>query len=110
MATPDARGADLLIFGCVVGWGCIGSSCCLNQSLGPLQTVTIPILIGTFNVHVGRAWRVEGRRSATLYVNSWLSLDHLVGFYVALGLSVITMGTARCDLSGRVHCSNPSSR
>ncbi len=39
---------DLLIFGCVVGWGAYSVfSRSLNQSLGPLQTVTWSILLGT---------------------------------------------------------------
>jgi drug/metabolite transporter (DMT)-like permease len=39
---------DLLIFGCVVGWGVYSLfSRGLNQSLGPLQTVTWSILLGT---------------------------------------------------------------
>ena len=39
---------DLLILGCVVGWGVYSLlSRGLNQSLGPLQTVTWSILLGT---------------------------------------------------------------
>lgn len=39
---------DLLIFGCVVGWGVYSLfSRGLNQHLGPLQTVTWSILLGT---------------------------------------------------------------
>ncbi|MHA6575310.1 DMT family transporter [Pseudomonas yamanorum] len=46
--TADAWVGDLLIFGCVVGWGVYSLfSRGLNQSLGPLQTVTWSILLGT---------------------------------------------------------------
>ncbi|NVZ84492.1 EamA family transporter [Pseudomonas yamanorum] len=44
----DAWIGDLLIFGCVVGWGVYSLfSRGLNQHLGPLQTVTWSILLGT---------------------------------------------------------------
>ncbi|WP_455927636.1 DMT family transporter [Pseudomonas capeferrum] len=44
----DAWIGDLLIFGCVVGWGVYSLfSRSLNQHLGPLQTVTWSILLGT---------------------------------------------------------------
>lgn len=46
--TAHAWFGDLLIFGCVVGWGAYSLfSRGLNQSLGPLQTVTWSILLGT---------------------------------------------------------------
>ncbi|NWB11299.1 EamA family transporter [Pseudomonas sp. D5002] len=46
--TADAWVGDLLIFGCVVGWGVYSLfSRGLNQRLGPLQTVTWSILLGT---------------------------------------------------------------
>ena len=46
--TANAWRGDLLIFGCVVGWGVYSLfSRGLNQSLGPLQTVTWSILLGT---------------------------------------------------------------
>lgn len=46
--TADAWFGDLLIFGCVVGWGVYSLfSRGLNQRLGPLQTVTWSILLGT---------------------------------------------------------------
>lgn len=46
--TANAWIGDLLIFGCVVGWGVYSLfSRGLNQSLGPLQTVTWSILLGT---------------------------------------------------------------
>ncbi|NWF09493.1 EamA family transporter [Pseudomonas salomonii] len=39
---------DLLVFGCVLGWGIYSLfSRALNQSLGPLQTVTWSVLLGT---------------------------------------------------------------
>ena len=44
----NAWRGDLLIFGCVVGWGVYSLfSRGLNKSLGPLQTVTWSILLGT---------------------------------------------------------------
>ncbi|MFO2464299.1 DMT family transporter [Pseudomonas sp. 15FMM2] len=51
--TADAWVGDLLIFGCVVSWG-VYSLCSrsLNQSLGPLQTVTWSILLGTLMLGV----------------------------------------------------------
>lgn len=46
--TANAWVGDLLIFGCVVGWGVYSLfSRSLNQRLGPLQTVTWSILLGT---------------------------------------------------------------
>nr|WP_189672152.1 EamA family transporter [Pseudomonas sp. SWRI18] len=45
---PGTWRGDLLIFGCVAGWGVYSLlSRELNQSLGPLQTVTWSILLGT---------------------------------------------------------------
>jgi len=39
---------DVLVFGCVLGWGIYSLfSRALNQSLGPLQTVTWSVLLGT---------------------------------------------------------------
>ncbi|OPA89505.1 EamA family transporter [Pseudomonas fluorescens] len=48
LATPGSGLGDLLIGGCVVAWG-IYSLCSrgLNASLGPLQTVTWSVLLGT---------------------------------------------------------------
>lgn len=44
---------DVLIFGCVVGWGIYSLfSRELNQSLGPLQTVTWSVLLGTLMLTV----------------------------------------------------------
>lgn len=46
--TANAWRGDLLIVGCVAGWGAYSLfSRGLNQSLGPLQTVTWSILLGT---------------------------------------------------------------
>ena len=46
--SAQAWRGDLLIFGCVVGWGVYSLfSRGLNHSLGPLQTVTWSILLGT---------------------------------------------------------------
>ena len=48
ISTDQAWLGDVLVFGCVVGWG-VYSLCSrtLNLSLGPLQTVTWSILLGT---------------------------------------------------------------
>ena len=47
----DAWFGDLLIFGCVLGWGIYSLfSKDLNQTLGPVQTVTYSILLGTLTV------------------------------------------------------------
>nr|WP_250883479.1 MULTISPECIES: DMT family transporter [unclassified Pseudomonas] len=47
-AQANAWRGDVLIFGCVAGWGVYSLfSRGLNQSLGPLQTVTWSILLGT---------------------------------------------------------------
>lgn len=48
LGNADAWIGDLLILGCVVGWGVYSLlSRELNNSLGPLQTVTWSILLGT---------------------------------------------------------------
>ncbi|WP_347906837.1 EamA family transporter [Pseudomonas grandcourensis] len=71
---------DLLIFGCVLGWG-VYSLCSkeLNHSLGPVQTVTWSILLGT-----GMLWItciVRGEVSvaaiAQLGAQQWMSLLYL---------------------------------
>jgi drug/metabolite transporter (DMT)-like permease len=52
-AGADAWVGDLLILGCVAGWG-VYSLCArgLNHSLGPLQTVTWSVLLGTLMLTV----------------------------------------------------------
>ncbi|MGE8149923.1 DMT family transporter [Pseudomonas vancouverensis] len=71
---------DLLIFGCVVGWG-VYSLCSrdLNQSLGPLQTVTYSILLGTAMLCLTCLIRGEWQMTALsgLGVQQWLSLMYL---------------------------------
>ncbi|PTS93805.1 DMT family transporter [Pseudomonas sp. HMWF006] len=87
MATPDAWKGDLLIFGCVVGWGVYSLfSRRLNQSLGPLQTVTYSILIGTFMLWALAAVRGELSWTALsdLGTPQWLSLIYLGVFGSAL--------------------------
>ncbi|MEJ6816257.1 DMT family transporter [Pseudomonas sp. LF-5] len=87
MATPDAWKGDLLIFGCVVGWGVYSLfSRRLNQSLGPLQTVTYSILIGTFMLWTLAAVRGELSWTALsdLGTPQWLSLIYLGVFGSAL--------------------------
>jgi drug/metabolite transporter (DMT)-like permease len=87
MATPDAWKGDLLIFGCVVGWGVYSLfSRRLNQSLGPLQTVTYSILIGTFMLWTLAAVRGELNWTALSDLGrpQWLSLIYLGVFGSAL--------------------------
>lgn len=71
---------DLLIFGCVVGWG-VYSLCSrgLNQCLGPLQTVTWSILLGTAMLMIATAVSGELTLNAlnTLHLPQLLSLLYL---------------------------------
>ncbi|NUU37301.1 DMT family transporter [Pseudomonas sp. C2B4] len=77
---PDAWVGDLLILGCVLGWG-IYSLCSreLTQSLGPVQTVTWSILLGTLMLWLTCAIRGEVRVDAltSLGPSQWLSLMYL---------------------------------
>ncbi|WP_285415701.1 EamA family transporter [Pseudomonas sp. efr-133-TYG-5] len=79
-ATTQAWIGDLLIFGCVLGWG-MYSLCSrgLNQSLGPVQTVTWSILLGTVMLWLLAAWRGELSWVALreLGTPQWLSLLYL---------------------------------
>ncbi len=78
---------DVLIFGCVLGWG-IYSLCsrALNQSLGPLQTVTWSVLLGTLMLTLVTAFTgrfsVEGL--ASLHWPQVVSLVYLGVFGSAL--------------------------
>jgi len=79
-ATPDAWMGDLLILGCVLGWG--GYSLFsreLNQSLGPVQTVTYSVMIGTLMLWLLAAARGELSWTALndLGAPQWLSLAYL---------------------------------
>lgn len=78
--TADAWIGDLLIFGCVLGWG-IYSLCSreLNQSLGPVQTVTWSILLGTAMLWLASALRGELSlvALASLGPRQWLGLMYL---------------------------------
>ncbi len=79
-ATPDAWIGDLLIFGCVLSWGIYSLfSRSLNQSIGPLQTVTFSILLGTLMLWALAAVRgeVSGAAMANLGMTQWLSLVYL---------------------------------
>jgi drug/metabolite transporter (DMT)-like permease len=79
-ATPDAWIGDLLILGCVLGWGVYSLfSRELNQTLGPVQTVTYSILIGTLMLWVVAAVRGELSWEALddLGLPQWLSLTYL---------------------------------
>lgn len=78
---------DLLIFGCVLGWAIYSLfSRSLNQSIGPLQTVTWSILLGTVMLCITTA--VSGGFSfsalAGLSANQLLSLVYLGVFGSAL--------------------------
>ncbi|WP_166219295.1 DMT family transporter [Pseudomonas atagonensis] len=78
--TPDAWKGDLLILGCVLGWGVYSLfSRGLNQALGPVQTVTYSILIGTLMLCTLAALRgeVSGAALMTLGIAQWLSLIYL---------------------------------
>ncbi|MFW9078528.1 DMT family transporter [Pseudomonas sp. P2757] len=78
--TADAWIGDLLILGCVLGWGVYSLfSRSLNQSLGPLQTVTFSILLGTLMLWTLAAVRGELSWSALtqLGTTQWLSLIYL---------------------------------
>ncbi|MDP9780561.1 DMT family transporter [Pseudomonas fluorescens] len=71
---------DLLIFGCVLGWGIYSLfSRNLNESLGPLQTVTWSILLGTLMLWLACATAGEIRLEAlrALEMEQWLSLLYL---------------------------------
>jgi drug/metabolite transporter (DMT)-like permease len=79
-ATPDAWIGDLLILGCVLGWGVYSLfSRELNQTLGPVQTVTYSILIGTLMLWILAAVRGELSWQAldNLGLPQWLSLIYL---------------------------------
>ncbi|WP_411565130.1 DMT family transporter [Pseudomonas orientalis] len=71
---------DLLILGCVLGWGVYSlGSRQLNQTLGPLQTVTWSILLGTLMLLVTTL--VTGRMTlsglSALHISHWASLGYL---------------------------------
>ncbi|WP_434563625.1 DMT family transporter [Pseudomonas sp. R1-6] len=71
---------DVLIFGCVLGWGIYSLfSKSLNESLGPLQTVTWSILLGTLMLWGACAVGGEIRFAAltALDAGQWLSLLYL---------------------------------
>ncbi|MGH8375146.1 MAG: DMT family transporter [Pseudomonas sp.] len=71
---------DLLIFGCVIGWGIYSLfSRELNQTLGPLQAVTYSILLGTIMLWMTCSVRGEGSVAviAHLGAQQWLSLLYL---------------------------------
>jgi drug/metabolite transporter (DMT)-like permease len=79
-ATADAWMGDLLILGCVLGWGVYSLfSRGLNQALGPVQTVTYSILIGTLMLWTLAALRGELSWTALsgLGTPQWLSLLYL---------------------------------
>ena len=76
----DAWLGDLLIFGCVLGWGVYSLfSRELNQTLGPVQTVTYSILLGTVMLWMSCIVRDEVSVAAItqLGAQQWLSLLYL---------------------------------
>lgn len=71
---------DLLIFGCVLGWGIYSLfSRSLNESLGSLQTVTWSILLGSLMLWVACAGAGEVSFDVLrgLDIRQWLSLLYL---------------------------------
>lgn len=79
-ANADAWIGDLLIFGCVLSWGVYSLfSKGLNQTLGPVQTVTYSILLGTAMLWFASA--VRGELSVEVLISlgprQWLSLMYL---------------------------------
>lgn len=72
---------DLLIFGCVVGWG-VYSLCSreLNQRLGPLQTVTWSILLGT------------GMLMITTLISGGITLNALAAVHLPQLLGLLYLG------------------
>ena len=102
----DAWIGDLLIFGCVLGWGIYSLfSKDLNQTLGPVQTVTYSILLGTVMLWVVSAVRGEVSVAALVGLGSaqWLSLMYLgvlgsalayIGYYDGLR----TIGATRSEM------------
>lgn len=79
-ATKDAWIGDLLILGCVLGWGVYSLfSRNLNQTLGPVQTVTWSALLGTLMLWSVAAGRGELDWVAVINLGpaQWLSLIYL---------------------------------
>jgi drug/metabolite transporter (DMT)-like permease len=79
-AGPSSWRGDLLILGCVVAWGIYSVfSRGLNASLGPLQTVTWSVLLGTVMLTVTTAlsghFTVE--RISSVDLSQWWSLLYL---------------------------------
>jgi len=80
ISNADAWIGDLLIFGCVLGWGIYSLfSKELNQSLGPVQTVTYSIFLGTLMLWATTALRGELSVVAftQLGAQQWMSLTYL---------------------------------
>ncbi|HEF4759452.1 TPA: DMT family transporter [Pseudomonas putida] len=76
----DAWMGDVLILGCLLGWGIYSLfSRELNQSLGPVQTVTWSILLGTLMLWGTSAARGELSFSVLISLGpqQWLSLLYL---------------------------------
>ncbi|MCP1506737.1 drug/metabolite transporter (DMT)-like permease [Pseudomonas marginalis] len=80
-AVDNAWRGDLLIFGCVVGWGVYSLySRELNQCLGPLQTVTWSILLGT------------GMLMITTLISGRLTLNALAAVHLPQLLGLLYLG------------------
>lgn len=78
--TANAWLGDLLIFGCVAGWGAYSLfSRGLNQTLGALQTVTWSILLGTLMLAMTTALSGRLTLAAVQAIEwpQWLSLLYL---------------------------------
>lgn len=86
-ATKDAWLGDLMILGCVLGWGIYSLfSRSLNQTLGPVQTVTWSVLLGTLMLWSVAAWRGDLDWTAMINLGpaQWLGLIYLGVFGSAL--------------------------
>ncbi|WLH66216.1 DMT family transporter [Pseudomonas sp. FP2309] len=78
--TPDSWVGDLLIGGCVLGWGVYSVfSRGLNASLGPLQTVTWSVLLGSLMLTVSAvsAGEVTLQALTRIDLRQWLALSYL---------------------------------
>ncbi|MCG6574448.1 EamA/RhaT family transporter [Pseudomonas sp. AF32] len=105
-STAQGWRGDLLIFGCVLGWGIYSLfSRGLNDSLGPLQTVTWSILLGTAMLWLAcmAAGEAQFEPLGGLDARQWLSLLYLgvLGSalaYIAWYDGIRRIGATRCGV------------
>lgn len=104
--TAAAGGGDLLILGCVACWAAysVGSRG-LSQALGPLQTVTWPILLGTAMLWLAAWLRSDASLAAIrkLGAAQWAGLFYLGALGSALAYiwyydGIRRIGAARAGL------------